>query len=117
MERLGPARDGELLRWEAVINGRGIGGGYDSGRWLLEITIPTTYPLHPPAVRFVTPVMCMTELLEWSGGFDFFFFPSYRRSRGVTRGDYHATYVFLVSPSELARFFFFFLCRRGAPLP
>lgn len=57
VERLGPRRDGELLRWEAVINGRGIGGGYDSGRWLLDITIPATYPLHPPAVRFVTPVV------------------------------------------------------------
>ncbi|EJT73329.1 hypothetical protein GGTG_10173 [Gaeumannomyces tritici R3-111a-1] len=57
VERLGPAREGELLRWEAVINGRGIGGGYDGGRWLLDITIPATYPLHPPAVRFVTPVV------------------------------------------------------------
>lgn len=29
IERLGPVGEGELLHWEAVINGRGIGGGYD----------------------------------------------------------------------------------------
>ncbi|KAL2271102.1 hypothetical protein VTJ83DRAFT_473 [Remersonia thermophila] len=57
IERLGPARDDELLSWEAVINGRGIGCGYENGRWLLNITIPPTYPLHPPAVRFATPIV------------------------------------------------------------
>lgn len=30
IERLGPVHDGELLTWQAVINGRGIGSGYDS---------------------------------------------------------------------------------------
>lgn len=29
IERLGPVNEDELLQWEAVINGRGIGGGYD----------------------------------------------------------------------------------------
>jgi peroxin-4 len=29
IERLGPVNEDELLRWEAVINGRGVGGGYD----------------------------------------------------------------------------------------
>jgi len=29
VERLGPVSEGELLEWEAVVNGRGIGGGYD----------------------------------------------------------------------------------------
>ncbi len=29
IERLGPATEDSLLAWEAVINGRGIGGGYD----------------------------------------------------------------------------------------
>jgi peroxin-4 len=29
IERLGPVNDEDLLSWEAVINGRGIGGGYD----------------------------------------------------------------------------------------
>lgn len=29
IERLGPVGDEDLLNWEAVINGRGVGGGYD----------------------------------------------------------------------------------------
>jgi peroxin-4 len=29
IERLGPVSEDELLLWEAVVNGRGIGGGYD----------------------------------------------------------------------------------------
>ena len=31
IERLGPVADDELLSWEAVINGRGVGCGYESG--------------------------------------------------------------------------------------
>ncbi|KAK3329414.1 ubiquitin-conjugating enzyme/RWD-like protein [Apodospora peruviana] len=57
IERLGPTQDDELLKWEAVINGRGIGSGYDEGRWLLEISIPPSYPLQPPQIRFATPVV------------------------------------------------------------
>lgn len=30
IERLGPVNDDELLSWEAVINGRGVGCGYES---------------------------------------------------------------------------------------
>ncbi|KAK4451732.1 putative ubiquitin protein [Podospora aff. communis PSN243] len=56
VERLGPVGD-ELLIWEAVINGRGVGSGYDEGRWLLTITIPPTYPLQPPAMKFATPIV------------------------------------------------------------
>jgi hypothetical protein len=29
IERLGPVSEGDLMEWEAVINGRGIGQGYD----------------------------------------------------------------------------------------
>lgn len=29
IERLGPLHESDLLTWEAVINGRGVGGGYD----------------------------------------------------------------------------------------
>ncbi|KAF4594811.1 ubiquitin-conjugating enzyme [Ophiocordyceps camponoti-floridani] len=47
IERLGPVEDHGLLEWQAVINGRGVGGGYDEGRWLLTISIPPTYPSTP----------------------------------------------------------------------
>ncbi|GAP83473.1 putative ubiquitin-conjugating enzyme [Rosellinia necatrix] len=57
IERLGPVNDEELLRWEAVINGQGIGGGYDSGRWLLSIDVPPTYPLAPPRMTFRTEIV------------------------------------------------------------
>ncbi|KAI5866894.1 ubiquitin-conjugating enzyme/RWD-like protein [Durotheca rogersii] len=57
IERLGPVSEGELLHWEAVINGRGVGFGYDEGRWLLDIAIPVTYPLQPPRIAFRTPVV------------------------------------------------------------
>ena len=30
IERLGPVDDGDLMVWEAVINGREVGHGYDS---------------------------------------------------------------------------------------
>jgi peroxin-4 len=35
IERLGPVSEEELLTWEAVINGRGIGNGYDGNESLL----------------------------------------------------------------------------------
>ncbi|KAI2629797.1 ubiquitin-conjugating enzyme/RWD-like protein [Hypoxylon sp. NC1633] len=57
IERLGPVNEDELLHWEAVINGRGVGGGYDEGRWLLDIQIPPSYPLQPPKISFRTPVV------------------------------------------------------------
>ncbi|KAM7193550.1 peroxin-4 [Rhypophila sp. PSN 637] len=57
VERLGPVQDDELFKWEAVINGRGIGSGYDEGRWLLSITIPASYPLQPPQIKFITPIV------------------------------------------------------------
>lgn len=54
IERLGPVGEDDLLTWEAVINGRGIGGGYDGTLLLLSSHLPfssvTTllpFPLHP----------------------------------------------------------------------
>ncbi|KAK4111963.1 putative ubiquitin protein [Canariomyces notabilis] len=57
IERLGPVSEDQLLNWEAVINGRGVGHGYDHGRWLLRITVPPTYPLQPPQIAFATPIV------------------------------------------------------------
>lgn len=34
------------------------------GRWLLQITIPPQYPLSPPAIRFVTPIVHANVALQ-----------------------------------------------------
>ncbi|RDA96084.1 hypothetical protein CP533_5929 [Ophiocordyceps camponoti-saundersi (nom. inval.)] len=57
IERLGPVSDEALLEWQGVINGEGIGGGYDGGRWLISISIPPSYPLHPPKIHFSTAIV------------------------------------------------------------
>ncbi|KFY27842.1 hypothetical protein V493_03274 [Pseudogymnoascus sp. VKM F-4281 (FW-2241)] len=57
IERLEPVDTDDLFRWEAVVRGRGLGGGYDEGRWLLEIEVPEAYPNAPPKVRFRTRVV------------------------------------------------------------
>jgi len=57
IERLGPVSEDDLFRWEAVLLGKGLGGGYEAGRWLLDIRVPETYPFAPPGVRFVTGVV------------------------------------------------------------
>lgn len=42
VERLGPVSEGELLEWEAVVNGRGIGGGYEGMSLLVPILAHTS---------------------------------------------------------------------------
>ena len=42
IERLGPVHDGELLTWEAVINGRDVGHGYDSASTPVSLPFPKT---------------------------------------------------------------------------
>ncbi|KAK4195670.1 putative ubiquitin protein [Triangularia verruculosa] len=64
IERLGPPDHDDLLHWEAVINGRGLGGGYAEGRWLLKIAIPPTYPLSPPEIKFATSIVHSNVKLE-----------------------------------------------------
>ncbi|KAK4178669.1 ubiquitin-conjugating enzyme/RWD-like protein [Triangularia setosa] len=64
IERLGPPDQNDLLHWEAVINGRGLGGGYADGRWLLKINIPPTYPLSPPEIKFTTSIVHSNVKLE-----------------------------------------------------
>ncbi|KAF2031186.1 UBC-like protein [Setomelanomma holmii] len=51
---LGPADD-DVMHWRAVMKGV-VGTAYEGGRWLLDIHIPTAYPLSPPSIRFVTPI-------------------------------------------------------------
>jgi len=50
IERLGPVHEGELLAWEAVINGRGVGAGYDG----------SSFP--PPVLPFPPPSPCLPKL-------------------------------------------------------
>ncbi|OBT47561.1 hypothetical protein VE00_03004 [Pseudogymnoascus sp. WSF 3629] len=57
IERLEPVDTDDLFKWEAVVKGRGLGGGYEEGRWLLEIEVPEAYPNAPPKVRFRTRVV------------------------------------------------------------
>ena len=52
---LGPTSDGDLLHWEAVLKGAPH-SAYAHGLWLLALTVPPTYPLHPPRITFVTPI-------------------------------------------------------------
>jgi peroxin-4 len=66
-----------------VINGKGLGGGYDAGRWLLDIRVPDgssganatgsgsgsgsgggSYPNAPPIVRFVTRICAANVQFE-----------------------------------------------------
>ncbi|KAL2222454.1 putative ubiquitin conjugating enzyme [Thermoascus aurantiacus ATCC 26904] len=52
---LGPVSDEDLLHWEAVLKGV-KGTPYEGGLWHLAITIPPTYPLSPPKIRFTTRI-------------------------------------------------------------
>jgi ubiquitin-protein ligase len=72
IERLGPVSDDDLFHWEAVITGKGLGGGYERGRWLVDIVIPDgngkkeegSYPIVPPKVRFVTKICAANVAFE-----------------------------------------------------
>lgn len=45
------------IRRFGVINARGAGRGmFLGGRWKLDISIPDTYPLHPPTIKFKTRI-------------------------------------------------------------
>ena len=83
IERLGPVSDEDIMTWEAVINGHGVGHGYDGklfsprsfqkhqnktqsllirnnktgGRWLISISLPEEYPLRPPKMHFATQIV------------------------------------------------------------
>jgi peroxin-4 len=54
IERLGPVRDDELLNWEAVINGRGVGGGYESMYLPPSLFLLMTLFIHPSIIIICT---------------------------------------------------------------
>lgn len=68
IERLEPVSHEDLFQWEAVIRGKGLGGGYDEGRWKLDIQVPQEYPNAPPKVRFRTRVVAANVNFEVSRG-------------------------------------------------
>lgn len=55
VERLGPINDDELLVWEAVINGKGVGCGYDGMYTFFPSLFPPSiipFPLSPSSEFF-----------------------------------------------------------------
>ncbi|KAI9369876.1 ubiquitin-conjugating enzyme/RWD-like protein [Aspergillus egyptiacus] len=52
---LAPVSEDDLFNWEAVLKGV-KGTPYEDGLWLITLTIPPTYPLSPPTIRFSTPI-------------------------------------------------------------
>ncbi|KAK9241317.1 ubiquitin-conjugating enzyme/RWD-like protein [Lipomyces kononenkoae] len=52
---ISPVSEEDLYYWTGIIAGV-AGGPYEGGCWKIEIKIPNTYPLHPPEIRFITPI-------------------------------------------------------------
>ncbi|KAL3424718.1 ubiquitin-conjugating enzyme [Phlyctema vagabunda] len=65
---LAPLSASNLHTWRSIISGRELPAatGYTRGRWLLSITVPTTYPLAAPQITFVTK-MCHPNV-HWDTG-------------------------------------------------
>ncbi|KAL9534134.1 Ubiquitin-conjugating enzyme E2 [Sphaerulina musiva] len=55
LSRLEPISDDNLLELTATLLGP-EGTAYEGGKWNLHINLPTTYPSHPPTIRFTTPI-------------------------------------------------------------
>ena len=51
----GPVDEGDLLRWEALIDGP-EGSPYEGGVFRAILEFPPSYPMQPPTMRFVSPV-------------------------------------------------------------
>ncbi|KAG0254860.1 hypothetical protein DFQ27_006591 [Actinomortierella ambigua] len=52
---LEPLQEDNLLHWRAILLGT-QDSAYENGRFLLDIVIPSTYPIQPPQVKFVTRI-------------------------------------------------------------
>lgn len=55
LAHLAPLSDTSLLTWRAILLGPPT-TPYATGRWLLSLAVPPTYPLHPPVIKFLTPI-------------------------------------------------------------
>lgn len=51
--------DKNILLWEATIAkpGKPDSPYYYGGQWKLSISVPTSYPIDPPVIKFVTPIV------------------------------------------------------------
>ena len=55
LELLEPVQEDDLLHWQAILLGT-ADSGYEGGRFKLDIVIPTSYPIQPPTIRFLTTI-------------------------------------------------------------
>ena len=51
-----PISENNLSHWQAVILGPS-GSDYEGGTYYLELKFPKGYPMEPPSVRFLTPIL------------------------------------------------------------
>ncbi|KAK7203690.1 ubiquitin-conjugating enzyme/RWD-like protein [Myxozyma melibiosi] len=63
--RIRPVSENDLLHWVGYIRGS-KGTLYEGGRWNIDIQVPKTYPLHPPEIKFITPI-CHPNV-NWKDG-------------------------------------------------
>ncbi|KAK9377258.1 ubiquitin-conjugating enzyme/RWD-like protein [Lipomyces chichibuensis] len=51
----GPKSDSDILNWDVSILGPG-GTPYEGGTFKLSLTLPPSYPFHPPTLSFITKI-------------------------------------------------------------
>ncbi|VVT44348.1 uncharacterized protein SAPINGB_P000386 [Magnusiomyces paraingens] len=65
LEFLQPVSDNNLLLWKGRLKGV-PNTPYQDGLWDISIKIPPSYPLHPPEIKFITPI-CHPNIHATSG--------------------------------------------------
>ncbi|KAG0262157.1 hypothetical protein BG011_000277 [Mortierella polycephala] len=55
LELLEPVQEDDLLHWQAILLGT-TESSYEGGRFRLDIVIPSSYPMQPPTIRFLTRI-------------------------------------------------------------
>ncbi|KAF9434496.1 hypothetical protein BGZ76_007917 [Entomortierella beljakovae] len=55
LELLEPIQEDNLLHWKAILLGT-ADSAYEGGRFKLDIVIPSSYPIQPPTIHFVTRI-------------------------------------------------------------
>ncbi|KAK9463698.1 ubiquitin-conjugating enzyme/RWD-like protein [Lipomyces oligophaga] len=52
---IAPVDQDDLFYWAGEIRGSS-GTPYEGGTWKIELRIPVSYPIHPPEIKFLTPI-------------------------------------------------------------